>query len=372
MAGVPERLQKILARAGYGSRRACERLILDGRVSVDGRTVSELGTRADPERQRIAVDGKPIGKLEDLVYYALNKPSGVLCSSFDPEGRPLAVDLIPERRRIYTVGRLDKDTEGLILLTNDGELTNLLTHPRYGVPRTYLARVAGDVTPAVVAKLRRGVWLSEGRTGPAIVRVKRRGRNSSTITVSIREGLNREVRRMLASVGLKVRRLRRIRIGRLRLDDMPAGSFRRLSAEEVRELRECAERAIRRPPSRLTVPGRRRDPAAGGQCGGPGASRRDAAGDRGRSARERDRRRSDDPRSYRAERGDRDREGTGVSAGDRASHGSKGSGGPVSASGGFRPWRSRARGDKASGFENGAEERVWRKRGKKGKREERR
>lgn len=240
----PELLQKILARAGCGSRRACERLILDGRVTVDGTTVSELGVRADPERQKIAVDGKPVKKLESFVYYALNKPKGVLCSSSDPEGRPLAVALIPEKRRIYTVGRLDKDTEGLILLTNDGEFANLLTHPRYRIPRTYLARVVGKADFSVADKLRRGVWLSEGKTGPANVKVLRRSRGFSTLIVSIREGLNREVRRMLAKVGLKVKRLRRIRIGSLRLDDMPIGAYRKLTEAEVAKLRKYAERAI--------------------------------------------------------------------------------------------------------------------------------
>ncbi|MCX7806792.1 MAG: rRNA pseudouridine synthase [Planctomycetota bacterium] len=239
----PERLQKILARAGFGSRRACEKLILEGRVTVDGVAVEELGVRADPEKQKIAVDGRPVRKFESYVYYALNKPRGVLCSSFDPDGRPLAVDLIPEKRRIYTVGRLDKDTEGLILLTNDGELANLLAHPRYRVPRTYLARVAGEADSRAVAKLRRGVWLSEGRTGPALVKVLRRGRNFSTLAVSIREGLNREVRRMLAKTGLKVKRLRRIKIGPLLLGDLPVGAFRRLTGAEVARLRKCAEHA---------------------------------------------------------------------------------------------------------------------------------
>src|SRR5215831_19729244 len=170
----PVRLQKLLAQAGFGSRRSCETFIVEGRVTVDGVVVRELGSKADPETQTVELDGQKVagpGRLsksirdaEEKVYYMLNKPRGVLCTNEDPSGRPLAIQMIPERRRIFCVGRLDLDTEGLVLLTNDGELTNQLTHPRYGVEKTYIAKVDGLVTRDQVRKLESGVHLAEGRT----------------------------------------------------------------------------------------------------------------------------------------------------------------------------------------------------------------
>ena len=162
-AGKPERVQKVLAHAGVGSRRACEELILKGRVSVDGEVVRVLGTRVDPARARIAVDGEPI-KLESVVYYAVNKPKGYVSTNVDPAGRPRVVDLLPEiPERVYTVGRLDADSTGLMILTNDGDLANRLAHPRFGVEKLYRALVAGFPSREMLAKLTEGVWLSDGK-----------------------------------------------------------------------------------------------------------------------------------------------------------------------------------------------------------------
>lgn len=229
-----ERLQKILARAGLGSRRACEQYILQGRVEVDGRTVTELGTRADPDAQEIRLDGESV-RAESLVYYLLNKPRGVICSLKREGGKPRAVDLVRDPRRLYTVGRLDEDSEGLIIVTNDGGLTQKLTHPRFGVPKEYLAVVDGPFRPGTLGKLRSGVHLAEGRTAPAGVSVVRKGRRPE-LRVEISEGLNRQVRRMLAAVGLRVRRLTRTRIGSLELGRLAAGRCRRLTGPEVRAL----------------------------------------------------------------------------------------------------------------------------------------
>ena len=181
-----ERLQKVLARAGLGSRRVCEELIADGRVTVNGE-VAELGRRVEPERDAVALDGVPVVVRDDLVYYLLNKPTGYVSTASDPEGRHTVVELVPESPRVFPVGRLDYDTEGLLLLTNDGDLTHLLTHPRFGVVKTYLAEVEGDPAPAAVAALREGVELDDGITAPAARRTwcsdgVRRARWSSAST----------------------------------------------------------------------------------------------------------------------------------------------------------------------------------------------
>lgn len=241
-----ERLQKVLAAAGVGSRRHCEALILAGRVEVDGSVVTELGTRADPGREQIRVDGIKLPRLK-RVYYALNKPSGVVCTNRDPSGRPRATDLIPDRpERLFIVGRLDLNSEGLILLTNDGELANRLTHPRYGVQKTYRVLVAGHATPEVVSRLRKGVHLAEGFASVAAVRIKRRHKQSTILEVVLEEGRNREIRRLLARVGHKVLQLVRIGIGPLRLGKLASGEYRRLSREEVSALRRVAKVAVRR------------------------------------------------------------------------------------------------------------------------------
>ena len=241
------RLQKILAQAGFGSRRACEAFILEGRVTVDGAVIRHLGSKADPETQVVTLDGEKVagpGKAgkrlkgqSARVYYALNKPVGVLCTNEDPSGRPLAIQMVPDKRRLFCVGRLDLDTEGLLLLTNDGELTHLLTHPRFGVPKTYVAKVSGMVSAVQLAKLKKGVFLAEGRTRGAMVRLRKKGKNTSTLELTIQEGLNRQIRRMLAAVGLQCRNLRRVRIGPLALGAMPSGAYRQLGREEVDALR---------------------------------------------------------------------------------------------------------------------------------------
>ena len=230
-----ERLQKVLARAGLGSRRVCEELIADGRVNVNGE-VAQLGRRVDPERDAVALDGVPVIVRDDLVYYLLNKPVGYVSTAADPEGRPTVVDLVPDAPRVYPVGRLDYDTEGLLVLTNDGELTHLLTHPRFGVVKTYLAEVEGDPTPGDIRALREGVDLDDGRTAPARVKVVQRRGHTAAIELAIHEGRNRQVRRMCEAVGLSVVRLRRVRYGTLAMGTLKIGEFRYLSEEEVNGL----------------------------------------------------------------------------------------------------------------------------------------
>jgi pseudouridine synthase len=239
---VGERLQKILARAGLGSRRACEELIVHGRVQVDGSLVTELGTRANPQHSRITVDGKPI-RQERLTYYMVNKPRGYICTmEVGAEGHRIT-DLVPKHVRVFPVGRLEVESEGLMVLTNDGMLTQQLTHPSYGVSRVYVAEVEGaDITEAATGRLQKGVHLAEGRTLPAEVRVVRRVKNGGTLEITIREGLNREIRRMLVAVGLKPRHIVRIRLGRLSLGDLPTGSYRVLEPEELDKVRKGLSR----------------------------------------------------------------------------------------------------------------------------------
>jgi len=230
-----ERLQKVLARAGIGSRRACDDLIAAGRVSVDG-VVAEPGTRVDPETQRIAVDGTPVTTRTDIVYYLLNKPMRVVTTADDPEGRRTVMDLVPDEPRVFPVGRLDYDTEGLLILTNDGDLAQLLTHPKHGVDKTYLAEVTGSPSDAIVRTLAAGVTLDDGPTAPARVRVVQRSGGRTALELTIHEGRNRQVRRMCEAVGHPVRRLVRTRIGPLRDDRLRPGKWRALTNAEVRKL----------------------------------------------------------------------------------------------------------------------------------------
>lgn len=239
---MAERLQKVLAAAGYGSRRACEQLILDGRVQVNGQTPRELPVLVDPASDRIVVDKRPIRR-ERTIYLLLHKPKGVLCTHNDPAGRTRAVDLLEGvHERVYPVGRLDADSTGLLLMTNDGELAERLTHPRYGVPKTYRAEVAGAVTEDVLKQLREGIWLAEGKTAPARATVIHRQRDKTILEVTLREGKNREIRRVLARLGHKVRRLTRIAIGPIELRGLPMGGFRALRAGELAALRRVVER----------------------------------------------------------------------------------------------------------------------------------
>ena len=210
------RLNKYLAHAGVGSRRHCDDLIAAGRVKVDGQVVRDLGTRVDPDRRSVAVDDHPV-RAEKLVYWVVNKPRGYLCTNHDPAGRPLAIDLVPHvDQRVYTVGRLDEDSEGLLLMTNDGDLAQQLMHPRFGVEKTYLVQVAGSPTPDDLRQLLDGVWLSEGQVkAKCVKRLKRQG-DSTWLQIVLTEGKNREIRRMLAKLGHKVMRLKRIAIGPVR------------------------------------------------------------------------------------------------------------------------------------------------------------
>jgi 23S rRNA pseudouridine2605 synthase len=233
-----ERLQKLLARAGLGSRRTCEELISAGRVTVDGE-VARLGRRADPKRQRIELDGVPVVVDDDLVYYLLNKPIGVVATASDPQGRTTVLDLVPSEPRVFSVGRLDNDTAGLIVLTNDGELTQLLTHPSHGVVKTYLAEVEGVPAPGALAALRDGVELDDGMTAPARVRLVQKRDASAAVELGIHEGRNRQVRRMFDAVGHPVIRLVRTRVGPVSDRRLAPGEWRALRPGEVRALYEA-------------------------------------------------------------------------------------------------------------------------------------
>ena len=232
--GEGERLQKTLARAGYGSRRVCEVLIEEGRVTIDGR-VAALGNRVEPEQSVIRVDGKLAPTAPSLVYFLLNKPPGVVTTALDPQGRPTVLSLVQSSTRIFPVGRLDMDTEGLLLLTNDGRLAHLLTHPSTGVAKEYLVRVAGDPAPGAIRRLREGVELDDGMTSPAQVsRV-----SDGVLRIVIHEGRNRQVRRMCAAIGHDVVRLVRTRIGPISDATLAPGVSRQLSLAEVRKLMEA-------------------------------------------------------------------------------------------------------------------------------------
>ena len=230
-----ERLQKILAQAGLGSRRACEELIAAGRVRVNGQ-VATLGTRADPEADTIEVDGAVVGTRQGLVHYLLNKPAGVVTTAQDPQGRPTVVDLVPLEPRVYPVGRLDAETEGLLLLTNDGDLAHRLTHPSFGVEKEYLAEVEGIPSRGALRQLREGVDLDDGRTAPAKASLA----DDHTLRITIHEGRNRQVRRMCEAVGHPVRRLVRVRIGPVSDRRLGPGAWRSLSQAEVRALERAA------------------------------------------------------------------------------------------------------------------------------------
>jgi len=230
-----ERLQKVLARAGFGSRRLCEILIDEGRVTVNGE-IAELGRRVEVRRDAVAVDGAPVGVLPGLVYYLLNKPPGVVTTASDPEGRPTVLDLVPPTPRVFPVGRLDAATEGLLVLTNDGVLAQLVAHPSHGVEKEYLAEVEGLPSHGAVRSLREGVMLEDGRTSPARVSAVSPG----VLRIVIHEGRNRQVRRMCDAVGHPVSRLVRTRIGPLADRRLRPGRWRELSADEVRELARSA------------------------------------------------------------------------------------------------------------------------------------
>jgi len=233
-----QRLQKVLAAAGIDSRRKCEELILDGAVRVNRKVVDKLPAFVDPEKDVIIVNGKKI-RAARKVYFLLNKPKGVICTNRDPQGRKKAIDLVNTNERIFCVGRLDADTTGLIILTNDSELTNKLTHPRYGLAKTYVVRVKGEIAGGQIEKLKKGVWLAGGKTGRASVKILKRGHKESSIEITIRQGLNRQVRRMLTKVGLSVKSLTRTRIAKLTTRGLGVGKFRTLTKTEVAYLKKA-------------------------------------------------------------------------------------------------------------------------------------
>lgn len=238
-----ERLQKILAALGWGSRRVCEELISEERVTVNGE-IAILGRRVDPLIDLICVDGAPVGARPDFVYYLLNKPRGVISTASDPQGRETVIDLVPSEPRVFSVGRLDFDTEGLLLLTNDGELTQFLTHPSQGVEKEYLAMLHGSprLSDKALRKLRIGVELEDGLTSPAKVSQ----RSDNTVTVVIHEGRNRQVRRMFEAVGEEVERLVRVRIGPLVDNKLKPGVWRDLTLAERKALSEFMSKSSRR------------------------------------------------------------------------------------------------------------------------------
>lgn len=236
---MQERLQKIISQAGVASRREAETIIAAGRVAVNGVTVTELGTKADPEQDRITLDGKPLQVQRHKLYILLYKPAGYMTTLKDPEGRPIVTDLLKGiKERVFPVGRLDYNTEGLLLLTNDGEWANRLAHPRHEVEKEYLVRIQGSVSEEQLRRLATGVELDDGKTAPARARLVRPSGNSSWIAITIHEGRYRQVRRMCEAVGLSVVRLKRKRYGPLDLDDLRPGEYRSLTASEV-ELLAC-------------------------------------------------------------------------------------------------------------------------------------
>lgn len=233
------RLQKALAQAGVASRRAAEELILAGRVSVNGQVIAELGTKVDPGHDRLAVDGRLLTQPSTLHYVLLNKPPGVITTARDPQGRPTVLSLVHlPGVRLFPVGRLDVDTEGALLLTDDGELANLLLHPRYHVAKVYEAVVAGVMTVEALARLERGVVLEDGPTAPARARRLSSNGQTSVVELELREGRKRQVKRMLAAVGHPVLHLRRTAFGPLTLGGLVVGKWRHLSQAEVAALRE--------------------------------------------------------------------------------------------------------------------------------------
>ncbi len=262
------RLNRYLALNGIASRRRADQLIEEGEVMVDDEIVTEMGLKIDPTKQRVEIDGvvlRPEGERKQ--YYLLNKPSGVVCTNEERENRPRAIDLISDKRkgRIYTVGRLDEDTVGLVLLTNDGDFAYRLSHPRYGIEKLYRVVVHGRITEDAVAKLKKGVRLPEFRATFDRVKVQKRSEMRSTLLVTLREGKNREIRRVFAKLGFPVRDLRRVEYGCLSERGLKVGHWRPLLREEIAELLELANEENAGPP-----PAKVRGPRKPGRFGAPG------------------------------------------------------------------------------------------------------
>ena len=233
------RLQKYLAMGGVASRRSSEKLIAEGRVAVNGRVVTEMGVQVDETRDRVTLDGKPVRVVREMHYLAYNKPMGEVTTVSDPEGRATVMDKFRDYPvRLFPVGRLDYDSEGLILLTNDGDLMQRLLHPSREVPKQYLAKVSNQVTEEELRRLRRGVKLDDDRlTSPAEVRLVRQEAFDSVVLVTIHEGRNRQVRKMFEAIGHQVVSLKRVAFGPIRLNDLPRGQWRRLTPAEVAKLK---------------------------------------------------------------------------------------------------------------------------------------
>jgi 23S rRNA pseudouridine2605 synthase len=233
----PQRLNKVISSAGVASRRTADQWIREGRVSVNGRVVTDLGIRVEREKDRVTVDGRVIPSVPSMIYIMLNKPFGYLCTLKDPAGRPVVTDLLADLPvRVYPVGRLDFDTLGLLLLSNDGTFTQRLTHPSYQVPRTYKATVSGFLTDEAMFALRNGIELEDGPSGSSRVVVINRSNRQSTVRITIRQGRSRQIRRMLEAVGYLVIHLIRTGFGTLNLGDLKLGQYRQLDEEEVRSL----------------------------------------------------------------------------------------------------------------------------------------
>ncbi|MGH3441184.1 MAG: pseudouridine synthase [Nitriliruptorales bacterium] len=239
--GREERLQKVLAAAGVGSRRFCDELIAQGRVTVGGE-VAEPGRKVDPETADVRVDGERVNVNPDLVYLMLNKPQGVVTTADDPQGRPTVLDLVNVQTRIFAVGRLDMDSEGLLLLTNDGDLAHALTHPSFEVSRMYVAQVNGRPSRRQLAQLRDGVELEDGPAAADSVRLLGEGHGKSLIEITMHEGRKREVRRMFDAIGTPVERLARIAYGGVELGDLRQGHWRPLTQKEIALLHQAVER----------------------------------------------------------------------------------------------------------------------------------
>lgn len=237
------RLQKFLAHAGVASRRASEELIVSGRVQVNGKTVTELGTKVVPGSDSVKVDGKLIRSPERKVYYLLNKPVGYVTTVKDPEGRPTVLSLVNVKERIYPVGRLDYDSEGLLLLTNDGDVAYALTHPRFKVVKRYLVEVKHVPSPKALKQLAKGVYLPDGKTAPAQVKLVSTGNDRAILDIAIHEGRNRQVRRMFGALGHPVLKLKRFQMGPLDLEGIGPGEYRPLRPNEIAALKQLAAQA---------------------------------------------------------------------------------------------------------------------------------
>jgi len=236
-----ERLQKVMAAAGIASRRHCEEMIRQGEVTVNGKLVEDLPVMVDPAKDRIVVAGRRL-RTEQKVYFLLNKPKKVVCTNFDPQGRRRAIDLLTRvKQRVFPVGRLDTDSRGLLIMTNDGELANQLTHPRYGIIKTYVAEIEGSLSPEEITKLKKGIHLEQGKAAMGKIKIVRRGPKRSLLEISLREGRNRQIRRMLLRLGHPVKHLTRTRIGPLSLRGLGPGKFRPLTAREIKSLQNLVQ-----------------------------------------------------------------------------------------------------------------------------------